>query len=387
MLTTPPLRVIAAGLMLALCPAAPMLANDLPAMQQSQRERELEQRQRERELAQRQREREQEQRQRERELEQRQREREREQRDRDRERERSNAQERTERIERAFTVGESGELDISNISGRIVVTGRKDREIRVIAIKRVRETSENEIARQLALLRVEIEQRGSRVEIRSSYAQGRNRAAVDYEITVPAGARVMARSISGDVRVTSVNGEVQVQSVSGGVQVGSADRLVVAKSVSGDVDLSSIASQTELSIGSVSGNVTARGIKGRGLEIQTVSGDLLLDDVTCDRASIRSVSGDVSYTGPFAKGGRYEFRMHSGDVLLYPTTQTGFDLRATSYSGEIHSAVPLTLQPSPTADTGPGRQRDRTVRGTFGDGSAVIDVTTFSGDITISPRR
>ena len=60
-------------------------------------------------------------------------------------------------------------------------------------------------------------------------------ARVDYTITVPTGAAVAVKTISGDASVTKVNGEVRAETVSGNVSVTGTPNLALAKTVSGDV--------------------------------------------------------------------------------------------------------------------------------------------------------
>ena len=57
---------------------------------------------------------------------------------------------------------------------------------------------------------------------------------------------------------------------------------------------------------------------------------------------------------------------------------TGFELEANSFSGNIHSDLPIKLQ----GDIG----RRRSMQGVYGDGSAVLSVTTFSGSVVISKK-
>jgi DUF4097 and DUF4098 domain-containing protein YvlB len=316
-------------------------------------------------------------RQQERDAERRARDREREQ---DRER-RDSAPAQTERVSRTLQVDPNGELEISNVAGNVTVTGGGGRELRVDGTKRVRGPDTPETRQQLALLEMRVEQRGPRVEIGTEGFRGR-RGSIDYEIRLPATMRVTLRSVSGSLSVTNVKGDVRVQTVNGNVRVTGADRLVLAKSVSGEVDLGSIGSDGDLSVGSVSGGVTARGVRARGLEIETVSGDLSLTDITVERTALRTVSGDVSYTGPLARSGRYVFTVHSGDVRLTFANQTGFELKASSFSGDIRTALPITIRPAERDTAGPGN-RTRTLTGVYGDGSALVEVSTFSGDVEI----
>jgi len=89
--------------------------------------------------------------------------------------------------------------------------------------------------------------------------------------------------------------------------------------------------------------------------------------------------------GTLAHHGRYEFKSNSGDVRLTLTGNTGFEVEAHSFSGDIRSDFPISTHG--TSDTSSRRGPHRSLlQGTFGDGSAVIDITTFSGSIVIAKR-
>jgi DUF4097 and DUF4098 domain-containing protein YvlB len=106
--------------------------------------------------------------------------------------------------------------------------------------------------------------------------------------------------------------------------------------------------------------------------------------VQSDRVEAHSVSGNVDYSGALAKKGRYELTSHSGDVRLAVGGGTGFELEASSFSGSVRSDLPLSGGRGRDRDDMPGR--GHALRGMYGDGSAVISVTTFSGSIVISKR-
>ena len=102
----------------------------------------------------------------------------------------------------------------------------------------MRHRDADEAKRILAALRIEVNQTGGRVEIRTFYPRMSGRdlsASVDYTITVPATAAVSLKTISGDVSVNGVRGEVRAETVSGNVEVIATPNLVLAKAVSGDV--------------------------------------------------------------------------------------------------------------------------------------------------------
>ena len=119
-------------------------------------------------------------------------------------------------------------------------------------------------------------------------------------------------------------------------------------------------------------------------ELQTVSGDIEASGMTFGRTDVETVSGDVEYDGALEAVGRYSFSAHSGDVRLLLTEDVGFELEASSFSGSVRSDLPVVL--GGLNSTGNGRNQGRNVVGTFGDGGALLEVSTFSGDIVISRR-
>jgi DUF4097 and DUF4098 domain-containing protein YvlB len=297
--------------------------------------------------------------------------------------------ETSDRWTRSFKTGPSGSLDLSNISGDIVVTGGPGDEIRVEAVKKVHAREAHDAKQQLEAVTIEATERGGRVEIATNYPHKQNtRVDVFYTVQVPASASVSLRSISGSLELTGVNGEARLETVSGNITTSNSSKLAKVKSVSGDVSITEGGSADVLSLGTVSGNLSASRVKARTLEAQTISGDLTLVDTQCDRLQLKSVSGDMRFGGPLAKGGRYEFTTHSGDVRLSLAGSTGFELTANSFSGELRSDVPLSGRQGdavPTGDDDDGHHgmRRSELRGTYGDGSALVVVQTFSGDLVV----
>lgn len=302
--------------------------------------------------------------------------------------------EQTERFSRKVRIGRDGRVSISNIWGDIVVTLGSGDEVSIEAVKRTRGDRS-----ELASVDIMVEERAGRVDVRAEherYRSDRGRrgdsASVDFTVTVPASASLDVHSVSGSLKVTGVRGAVRAETVSGNVTTTDTPNLEHAKSVSGDVSLTGAAADGDLSAGSVSGNITAKGLKARGLDLGSVSGDVTLTDVTCERLTIKSVSGSVEYAGAIARNGRYEINSHSGTVRLMLANPSGFELNANSFSGSIRSDLPLTIggEPARDRDSNRGRRREgntsHTMRATFGDGSATLAIRTFSGDIIISRR-
>lgn len=290
--------------------------------------------------------------------------------------------ETSEKIVNRFKVGASGSIDISNVSGRIVVSAGGTDTIVVEATKRVRSRG-GDAKGQLERAVVTMTGHGGRVEVRTSYSGRESRASVDYAVTAPAGTSVYAHSVSGDIRVTAVKGEVQVESVSGDVDVESAPGATHVKTVSGDASVSGVSNRDELSVSTVSGTVTVSGARVRSLDAESVSGDVRLRGIEAERVTASSVSGGLEFDGALARSGRYEFRSQSGDVRLALAGTTGFEIDAGTFSGNIRCDLPVTARVN---GAGGGRSSRHTLRGLSGDGSAQLSLRSFSGDITVARK-
>lgn len=291
----------------------------------------------------------------------------------------------TEQVSKTVRLGRTGTFDLQNVSGDIVITGGGGDDVRLEATKRVRHPNESEARSLLSGITIRIQDRSGRVEVRTDYPRRRNwSGGVDYSVSVPRDASVTVRSVSGTVRVTSVNGELRTESVSGDVVVSKVRRVRLVKTLSGNVEISDSEAE-ELTTGSVSGDIVIRTLKASGLDAQAVSSALRLTDVVADHASLRTVSGDIDYSGRLLRNGRYQFQSHSGDVRVAPADARGFAIEATTFSGDVRSDYALTLQGTPGSAPGRGR-RERSIRGTFGDAGATLTLQSFSGDIVLSRR-
>ncbi len=146
--------------------------------------------------------------------------------------------------------------------------------------------------------------------------------------------------MSGDVKVTNIKGEVRADTVSGDVSAIGTPGATLVRTVSGDASASGIANPNELRVSSVSGTVTLTGAKVRSVDADSISGDVILSDVTCDRATAKSISGDIAFTGPLAKGGRYQFQSQSGRHSAHARRHAGVRTRREQFSGTVRSECP-----------------------------------------------
>ena len=298
--------------------------------------------------------------------------------------------EQIEKVSQTYKVGDGAALDLSHLAGDIRVTGGTGSEIKVDATKRVRHRDPEQGKRLLEALRVDVNNFNGRVEVRTIYPRrgsfGNNvSASVDYVISVPAGATVSLKSISGDISVTNVKGEVRAEIVSGDVNISGTPNVAIAKTISGDVTAQNIGTQTTLVLSTISGTVLGTGLKVRALEAGSVSGNVRLVGSDIERLEAKSVSGNIEYDAPLTKGGRYEFTSHSGNVRIVLSGNTGFELDADTFSGSVRSDVPVTLRAIGRTEQN-RRGSNRAIRGSYGDASAFLSVRSHSGSVVITKK-
>jgi len=304
---------------------------------------------------------------------------------------RGGREEQSETFKKTVRIGNSGELDITNITGNIDIKrgGGGDATIEVVKVARARSIEEAKAL--LPLVKVEINERPNRAEVRTMYPADHHvinhrrnvNVQVHYTITAPAGTRVSARSISGNVRAADITGELSLVTTSGDVQIVRGRRVTAAKTTSGTVSISDTESDTPVEAASVSGDILVHRVKAARMELSTISGKVVMQEVACDRIEAHSLSGDVEFISPVMKGGRYEFNSHSGNVRLAVAGGAGYEVEANSWSGNVQSDVALDGGGVQPAGRGPRR---KSVKGVVGDGSAMVEITTFSGNVHIIKR-
>jgi DUF4097 and DUF4098 domain-containing protein YvlB len=319
----------------------------------------------------------------------------------------------TETLTRTVKLGSEGEIDLQNMSGDVTVTRGSGSEVTINIEKTARAATDAAAKEMLGMAEVNISERAGRVEIRTHYMHmapppppppppaGGDRSAprppraprrninvsVAYSITAPAGTRLKINTMSGNITIADITGELLLEAMSGDVKVERGARVLTARAMSGNVTLVDVKSDGALDAGSMSGDVSLRQVHARRINAAVVSGTVTLTDVECERLEGQATSGEVLYEGQLSKGGRYHFQSHSGDVKVLVNGNTGFELDANSWGGSVRSELDLKnveqLPDSRRTQVGP---RNRMLRGTFGDGSAVLDITTFSGSIVIGRR-
>jgi DUF4097 and DUF4098 domain-containing protein YvlB len=295
---------------------------------------------------------------RDREREQARRDREQERRDRERDRDQERRQRETAgSLDTTVAFDARGVVTVTCPQGAVIVTGSDRNEIKV------RARTENGAIRFTS--------NGTRATLEPASGRGCNDGR--FEITVPVGARVSARSWSGSVSVKGVHGDLETRTQSADVDIRDAGRIDV-ESLSGDVSIQIVNGESQ--INTVSGDVELGGARG-DLVIETVSGDIDLRDVVAKQIRTHTTSGDVDFSGQILPDGRYEYNTHSGEIRLALPADVGAQLNVATFNGGIESDFPITLQAGKDHD-------NKRLSFTLGQGTARITAETFSGDITLT---
>ena len=183
-----------------------------------------------------------------------------------REQRRDSRAEETERTTKTVHIGANGEIDVTNISGDMSVTRGGGNSATIEIIKTARAETSEEARQLLALVPVDIAERGTRVEVKTRYPneddlRRRNRRNIHLEvafnITVPAQTRVNLHSISGNFVVRDVAGPLTLETISGNIKLTNTGRST-AKTISGNVDVSDTTIEGILTASSISGNLAIR---------------------------------------------------------------------------------------------------------------------------------
>jgi len=287
--------------------------------------------------------------------------------------------EQVDKQTKTLAIGPTGSLELRNIVGDIIVKagGSRDATIDIVRTSRGRTDADAKLG--LERVTVETSLQGMRGTVTARYPDERRppySVSTAYTVTVPAGTRVSAHSIAGNVRLTGVKGEISADTISGDLDIQGAANLDSIRTMSGKITVTGAQSDGSIEVGIVSGSVNLTDVKARRVSVSAVSGPVVAKNVTAASASVTSLSGDIDYLGPVSSAGRYEFQSHSGEIRL--ALSGGFTFEGRSFSGSVQGDQGLSL----TRSAG-GRQ---VARGTLGDGSAVVAATTFSGNVRVSGK-
>lgn len=222
--------------------------------------------------------------------------------------------------------------------------------------------------------RIRVNRSGSRLNLQVEDRRSRGRE-LELELRIPAwmGVEINGRELEVDLR--DLNGSVQVRNMDGDISLHNLGGPVEARSVQGGIQARGLRGAANLRTGH--DDVEVDGATGE-LWIETISGDLELQNMTPRRLEVETTSGDVEFQGSLSRGGEYMFRSHDGDLTLVLSEPLDMDVSVLVYDGEFQSDFPIKAQ---------GLRSGEELRFTLGSGGGRLVLETFDGDIEILSRR
>jgi DUF4097 and DUF4098 domain-containing protein YvlB len=272
-------------------------------------------------------------------------------------------------IEEHRAANPRGSVEIVNVAGSIEIQGWDKSEVAVTGT----------VGKNVE--RVDVSSDGDRtsvhVVLRSQHFGFGSDGEAHLLVHVPADSSISTSLVSSDLKVAAVRGDLKLQTVSGNVS-GEAGGNVHANAVSGNVTLSAAAAKA-IEIESVSGEVVLTG-GDADTEVTTVSGNAKITLGTPSRARFRSVSGNLTASFAIGPEAQIDGESVSGDVRLEFAKMPAADFDIQTFSGDIRNCFgPKPIEPQ----HGPGS------RLTFksGDSRARVRVSTKSGDVRMCAKN
>jgi DUF4097 and DUF4098 domain-containing protein YvlB len=268
-----------------------------------------------------------------------------------------------EKIDKTLKAPADGAVEISNVSGSVVVTGWDRNEVHVKGtLGEGTDGLEFTSSGNLTVIEVKHPKHARHVE--ESH----------LHIRLPDKSSVEVQAVSASIEVSKVNGELELQSVSGRVSVEGEPEAIEAQSVSGAVDIS--VSSQDVEVETVSGSIDLEGVKRR-VKAASVSGSIHVTGGNLKEAEFESVSGRIRYEGGLEKSGRLNATNFSGMVELYLPSSLSAKFDVTTFSGNIDNEFGgETVRKHKYS---PGSE----LSFTSGSGDARVSAESFSGSVRL----
>lgn len=173
----------------------------------------------------------------------------------------AHAQEFTEEFHHSYPLSANGSVEISNVNGRVRITGTDANEVKVDAIKRA------ESKQKLDDARIEVNASPNDFELRTRYPEHdswfrsyNNPASIEYTISVPKGVRLKASVVNSPLEVIGITGEVRASTV---------NAAVTASGLANSAEVTTVNSRAEANFASLpsSGHVRVHSVNGTAVVV------------------------------------------------------------------------------------------------------------------------
>ncbi len=262
----------------------------------------------------------------------------------------------------------NGDVEVSNISGEVHITGWDEDAI--------------EITGELGsgVDRLDFIRDGKHTTIKVVYEKGRHsRQSTDLYIKVPEASDLGVNTVSADIEVGGVHGMQRLRSVSGDITSQIFEDDFEAKTVSGDLAVVGQNARTLLTLTTVSGDAEIADVSGE-VEVTTVSGEIDIKAGVLSRARLKATNGELSIEGALEAGGRYDLSVVNGEVDVMLDDDANLDVDVETFNGDIDNC--FGEKSARKSEYGPGRF----LRFSRGDADRTVRIRAFNGDVDICSR-
>ncbi len=219
--------------------------------------------------------------------------------------------------------------------------------------------------------RIDLRTLAQAIEVRA-HARAGVPHAIDLDIAVPAWMSVAVKGTYVEISVQGTRGSITAETVRGDVRVTGGAGTIALKSIEGEVVLEGGTGRAELS--AVNNGIRVARLAG-DLFAETVNGSVKLEGIESTSVEVGTVGGDLSWDGPMAGKGRYQFATHNGDIDITLPARDDATVSVRAFEGRFRSTFPVKLPDE--------RARRKRFSFTLGAGTARLDLETFGGVITL----
>ena len=258
-----------------------------------------------------------------------------------------------------------GRVEIDNLKGRVEVRAWDRPEVKI----------SGSLGAGVEKLSVDGDRSALRIEVKYPHRANNTEPTV-LVVQLPLQAELEVSTVSANIDVHGVAPrELSLESVSGDIVVVGAPRRASVESVSGDVMLTINSGDVEAS--AVSGDLTLNGRLNGELSVETVSGNLRVDNrgERVRRLSASTVSGDMELKVALAPDGQISMESVSGDLTLVAPRDLSAQVSGESFSGDLRAPGAKIER----EEYGPGSS----FHTRYGAGKGEVRIETFSGDATL----
>lgn len=256
-------------------------------------------------------------------------------------------------LEKQFTVQTHPLITLHNPSGKVIISSWDKPTVMVVA------------DHNSPKIEVDAEQVDNRVDVVTHLISDNispDELRANYVITVPEDSELQIHSDSGTVSISKILGDMSVETVAAGIDADDIGGYVVVQTVGGGFQCM---------------RCTGR------IEVHSISGDIRLVDDHSSYIFAQTSTGSILLDGDFLANGVYRLKNYSGPINVSFSPSDSFDVDATSLYGKVDNQAKLV----------PARRPNRRLPsfarglfGTFNQGRAKLELSSFNGIINIHKR-